>query len=357
MGFGTGAAKLAPMKNLLRKLALAITAVSGLVAAEKPLAVKVVIVTTFESGADTGDKPGEFQYWAEREQWTDRIAVPGVAHAVWSDGKGKLAVVSGTTVRASNQIMALTLDPRFDFSKAYWLVNGIAGVDPADASLGSAAWARHVVDGDVAYEIDSREAAKDWPYAIIAIGAKKPNDIPKTEGWEPETMSYELNPALVARALALTKDVALVDTPDMQAYRATYVGMPNAQKPPFVLLGDSFGSSRYWHGPTMTLWANDWSKLWTKGAANFVMTNMEDQGIAAALTLLTKMGKADFQRVLFLRTGSNYCTPAPQQSVVQSMQSEYAGWVPSMESAYRVGSVVVHDIVAQWDAVYAKGVK
>ncbi|MGC4075145.1 MAG: hypothetical protein QM760_22115 [Nibricoccus sp.] len=29
------------------------------------------------------------------------------------------------------------LDPRFDFSKAYWLVAGIAGVDPADASLGS----------------------------------------------------------------------------------------------------------------------------------------------------------------------------------------------------------------------------
>ena len=168
--------------------------------------------------------------------------------------------------------------------------------------------------------------------------------------------AYELNPALVARALALTKDVALVDTPDMQAYRATYVGMPNAQKPPFVLLGDSFGSSRYWHGPTMTLWANDWSKLWTKSTANFVMTNMEDQGIAAALSLLTKMGKADFQRVLFLRTGSNYCTPAPKQGVVQSMQAEYAGWVPSVESAYRVGSVVVHDIVAQWDALYAKGV-
>jgi len=85
------------------------------------------------------------------------------------------------------------------------------------------------------------------------------------------------------------------------------------------------------------------------------MTNMEDQGIAAAITLLTKMGKADFQRVLFLRTGSNYCTPAPQQGVVQSMQAEYAGWVPSVESAYRVGSVVVHDIVAQWDAVYAEG--
>ena len=344
------------MKKWMRNVALILAGVSGLGAAEKPLAVKVVVVTTFEVGTDTGDKPGEFQYWVEREKLDQKIVVPGVTHPVLTNGKGVLGVVSGTTVRSSNQIMALVLDPRFDFSKAYWLVNGIAGVDPADASLGSAAWARFVVDGDIAYEIDSREAAKDWPYAIIPIGAKKPNEIPKSQGWEPETMIYEMNPALLARAFALSKDVALVDTPDMQAYRATDEGFPNAQKPPFVLIGDSFGSCRYWHGVALTQWANDWTKLWTKGAGNFVMTDMEDQGIATALTLLTKMGKTDFQRVLFLRTGSNYCMPAPKQGVVQSMQAEYAGMVPSIESAYRVGSVVVHDIVAKWDAEYAKGV-
>jgi purine nucleoside permease len=345
------------MKNWMRRVVLMVVCVSGLAAAEKPIAVKVVVVTTFEIGADTGDKPGEFQYWVEREKLDQKIVVPGVTHPVLTNGQGMLGVVSGTTVRASNQIMALVLDPRFDFSKTYWLVNGIAGVDPADASLGSAAWARFVIDGDIAYEIDSREAAKEWPYAIIPIGAKKPNEIPKNEGWEPEAMIYELNPALLARAFVLTKEVALVDTPAMQAYRATYEGFPNAVKPPFVLIGDSFGSCRYWHGAALTQWANDWAKLWTKGAGNFVMSDMEDQGIATALTLLTKMGKADFQRVLFLRTGSNYCMPAPKQGVVQSMQAEYAGMVPSIESAYRVGSVVVHDILAQWDAVYAGGVK
>jgi purine nucleoside permease len=214
-----------------------------------------------------------------------------------------------------------------------------------------------VIDGDVAYEIDSREADPKWPYAIIAIGAKKPNDIPKNEGWEPDAMSYELNPALVAKAFALSKDVPLVDTPEMQAYRATYVGFPNAQKPPFVLYGDSFGSCRYWHGVTLTQWANDWTKLWTKGQGNFVMSDMEDQGIASALTILTKMGRVDFQRLLVLRTGSNFCMPAPQQGVVNSMQAEYAGYIPSLESAYRVGSVVVHDIVKNWDAEYAAGVK
>jgi hypothetical protein len=31
-------------------------------AAPAPIPVKVVIVATFEQGADTGDKPGEFQF-------------------------------------------------------------------------------------------------------------------------------------------------------------------------------------------------------------------------------------------------------------------------------------------------------
>jgi purine nucleoside permease len=29
---------------------------------------KVVVVTMFEAGADTGDQPGEFQFWVEREK-------------------------------------------------------------------------------------------------------------------------------------------------------------------------------------------------------------------------------------------------------------------------------------------------
>jgi len=41
-------------------------------AEEKPIAVKVVVVTMFERGADTGDEPGEFQYWVERSK-LDRV--------------------------------------------------------------------------------------------------------------------------------------------------------------------------------------------------------------------------------------------------------------------------------------------
>jgi purine nucleoside permease len=322
-----------------------------------PIPVKVAVVVTFEVGADTGDQPGELQLWAERETWAGKITVPGVDHPVLTDGHGTIAAVSGTTARSSTQIMALVLSGLFDFSKTYWVVNGIAGVDPADASIGSAAWSRFVIDGDIAYEIDSREGDPSWPYGVMAIGSLVPNVRPKPQGWEPSPMAYELNPALVARAFALTKGVSIPDTPKMAAYRAHYVGFPNAQRPLFVLIGDSFGSCRYWHGKAMTQWANDWTKLWTEGKGNFVMSDMEDQGICTALTRLTKMGRVDFQRVLFLRTGSNYCMQSPQQDVSASLHEEYDGMIPSLEAAYRVGSVVVHDILSNWKSTYEAGVR
>ena len=323
----------------------------------EPIPVKLAVVVTFEAGADTGDQPGELQFWAERERWAGKITVPGVDHPVLTDGHGMIAVVSGTTSRASNQVMALVMSGLFDFSRTYWLVNGIAGVDPADASIGSAAWSRYVIDGDIAYEIDSREGDPSWPYGIMPIGSTVPNVRPKPQGWEPSPMAYELNPALVARAFALTRDVAIPDSPEIAAYRALYDGYPNARRPPFVLLGESFGCSRYWHGKAMTQWANDWTKLWTQGKGNFVMTDMEDQGICAALTRLTKMGRVDFQRVLFLRTASNYCMQAPRQDVSKSLHSDFVGLIPSLEAAYRVGSVVAHDVVAHWSDAYAGGIR
>src|ERR1022692_1148980 len=187
------------MRRLLRALLPAFLLCAARLGAD-PIPVKVAVVVTFEAGADRGDRPGEFQFWVERENWTQKIDVPGVDHPVLTDGNGTIGVVSGTTVRSSNQIMALALSGVFDFSRTYWVVNGIAGVNPAVASIGSAAWAHYVIDGDVAYEIDAREADASWPYAIVPIGSKTPNQKPTHEKGEPETMAYPLDPALVGWA-------------------------------------------------------------------------------------------------------------------------------------------------------------
>ena len=78
--------------------------------------------------------------------------------------------------------MALGLDPPFDLTHAYILIDGIAGVDPKIASFGSAAWANYVVN-DVACEIDPREAPSGWPCGIFPSGALRPapDAVPQTQ--------------------------------------------------------------------------------------------------------------------------------------------------------------------------------
>jgi len=317
--------------------------------AAEPFRPKVVVVTTFEIGADTGDKPGEFQFWAERERLTETIIVPGLDHPVcYNPATGVFGVVSGTTVRSGLQIFALGLDPRFDFSRSYWLINGIAGVDPGRAAEGSAAWARHILDGDIAYEIDSREAPADWPYGIMALGNKSPLTKPVIPDWAPKPMAWTLNPGLVAWAYAKTKELALADSPEAAAHRALYTDFPAVQKGPVVLLGDSFASCRYWHGAVMQKWADDWAALYTDGRGDATMTNMEDHGLANALTRLDALGKVRFERVLVLRTGSNFSRPPTGQSAAASMVAEYQGMLPALEAAHKVGSTVVAALLADW---------
>jgi purine nucleoside permease len=316
----------------------------------KPWPVKIVIVTTFEVGGDTGDAPGEFQFWVEREHLDSKLPFPGGVRDLRANADYSIIgiVTGGTIGPAASSIMALGLDPRFDFAHAYWLVSGIAGVDPADASIASAAWANFVVS-DIAREIDPREAPADWPYGIFALGAMRPNQPPDpAKSILNERMAYSLNAKLAGWAYQLTKDIKLTDTPEMAALRAEWQGYPNAQRPPFVLQGDSFASDYYWHGKILTEYANDWVKLFTKDQGNFVMTNMEDAGIAEALKRLDAMHRADFSRLMVLRTGSNYSMQRPGHTAAESITAPYVGYVQALESAYRVGSTVVHELIRDW---------
>src|SRR6266853_1630089 len=141
--------------------------------AGKPIPIKVVIVAMFERGEDTGDTPGEYQLWVEREHLDQIIPLPAGYHHVRLNKDGVLGILTGVgTAKAAASVMALGMDPRFDLSKAYWLVAGIGGGDPADVSLGSAVWADHVIDGDISYEIDARISAG------LADRLRSPAEIP-----------------------------------------------------------------------------------------------------------------------------------------------------------------------------------
>ena len=326
-------------------LLVAMTAAVARAQGVSTIPIKVVVVTTFEPGADTGDAPGEFQNWVEREHLDETMPFPGGVRALRiNKAHDVLGVVTGMTLaNAGPSMMALGLDPRFDLRKAYWLVDGIAGVDPADGTIGTAAWAKFVVN-DVARQIDASEMPKSWPYGLFAIGAKGPNEMPA----HPMTDdSYPLNAGLTAWAYGLTKGLSLPDNAAMTVERKRWTGYPAAMAGPTVIVGDSFASDQYWHGTVLTKYANDWVTLWTGGKGNFAMANMEDSAIAEALKRLDGMGRVQYGRLMVLRVGSNFSMEAPGSTAVQSVTAPYIKST-ALDCAWMTGSVVVRELVRNW---------
>ncbi len=341
-------------RSLAARILLLVLTVGAARAAEAPIPVRVVVVAMFEVGADTGDAPGEFQYWVEREPLTRTWAFPQGERDLRSNADGTvLGVVTGVgTIHSAATVMALGLDPRFDLSHAYWLVAGIAGADPNTMSVGSAAWAEWVVDGDLGHEIDAREMPAGWPTGHLPLRKKAPYELPVAA---PEGQVFHLDPALVDWAYRLTKDTELADSEPLRRHRALYTGYPAAQRPPSVMKGDNLASMNYWHGQVMNTWAEAWMSYYTGGKGLYATSAMEDTGTLQALTWLSRAGRADVRRALVLRTASNYDMQWPGATAIQSLSGEsldrgYSAYLPSLEAAYRVGSRVVHALVAGWPA-------
>jgi purine nucleoside permease len=318
-------------------------------AAPKPIAVKVVVVAMFEIGQDTGDQPGELQYWVERDHLDQVYPLPAGYHAARMNSNGEMAILTGPgTAHAAATIMALGLDPRFDFSHAYWLIAGIAGGSPDRISLGSAAWARWVVDGDLGYEIDPREMPPDWSTGYVPLRKTRPFESPSTPL---DGQVYELNAALAQWAYDLTRKTPLADSDTLKQIRIHFDG-DAAQRPPFVTLGDTISSSTFWHGKLSDAWASEWVSYFTGGKGQFATTAMEDTGTLQSLTYLANAGSIDRQRILVLRTVSNFDRQPRDMSAAESLSRQrigtYSAYLPALEAAYLVGHTVVNELLTNW---------
>lgn len=346
------------MRTYLRRLVLTLgmsAVCSGslcahLSAQAAPIRIKVVVLAMFERGEDTGDTPGEFQLWVEREHLDQIFPLPAGYHHLRLNRDGVLGMVTGVgTAKAAASVMALGLDSRFDLSKAYWIVAGIGGGDPADVSVGSAVWANHVVDGDLAFEIDARQIPAKWPTGYVPLRKGTPYEQPADDIYGE---LYTLNPGLVGWAYRLTQDLPLPDSDALRKSRARFAGFANALKPPFVARGDTLSASTFWHGSKMDEWANAWTRYHTGGKGNYMIAAMEDSGTMQALTFLSQAGRVDLQRVLVLRTVSNYDREAPNVAAADSLQEmvsgNYSAYMPALEAAQIVGDKVVRDLVDHW---------
>jgi len=305
--------------------------------------LKVVIISMFAPEA----KP-----WVAPMKLDQEIAVPGLlpeSNSIRCNTDDVCLMITGmghANVAAS--VTALTLDPRFDLRQAYFLIAGIAGIDPAQGTTGTATWARYLVDVGIAHQIDTREMPKSWKSGYIGIMTKGPGEKPK---FEYQTEVAQLDEALLQKALALTRNASLADSSAARDYRAHYRKAP-ANQPPTVRQCDTLGGDTWWHGHRLGEHAREWTKLLTDGRGTYCTTQQEDNATYNALARAAAAGKVDLKRLAVLRTASNFDRPYPGQSAYASLMASTnggsGGFGPATENLYRVGGLLVNDIVSQW---------
>jgi purine nucleoside permease len=340
---------------LLCALAALLTAAPAAAApiAKKPIEVRVVIVTTWEVEKDGKDIIGELHAWRVKWPLATALAFPVGVHPLQYDPKSHvLAVLTGmATARAASSIMALGTDPRFDLSHAYWIIAGTAGVDPKVGSVGSAAWARWVVDGDLSQELDARDMPADWPIGIVPYGRARPYEQPAPPGLSTDAdVAFPLNPGLVHWAYAKSKDVKLPDDANLAKLRAPYTGI--AQTPPFVFEGEGLMSARTWYGAKLNDWAERWVDYWTGGNGQFAMSAEEDTGVLQALAFLARAHRVDLNRVLSQRAASDYTVGPPGMTAAEFLAKETKEGFPAtpeaLESLYAAAAPVARALSEDW---------
>jgi purine nucleoside permease len=327
--------------------------------ADDQIPIRVVVVTTFQFGADNDPTGGEFGNWVLNLPLPNTISFPQGYHPLrYNPTLHVLGIETGEgKSHAAASIMGLGMDPRFNLTKAYWIVAAIAGVDPNKASVGSTAWAKFIVDGDLSFQIDAREIPTQnppWSTGYVPLGRSTPYEAPAPPF---ESINghqvYQLNGGLVDWAFQQTANIALPDDANLQQVRAQYPTFPNALKPPFVLEGDDLAADTFWLGDLLNTWAENWISYWTVNKGSFAMGDFEDAGVGQALQFLTQAGKADQNRLLILRSASDYTVQPQGQTPAQFLFNEnnggLSGFQESLNDVYQVGSTVVKTLSTHWD--------
>ena len=176
--------------------------------------VKVLQITMFRGEADA---------WTSRMTFDDEIRVPGLSPdypAVRCTRAGVCLMTTGKGhANAAASTMAVAMSPLLDLRSTYFLINGIAGIDPNVGTIGSATWARFAVDYGIAHEIDAREMPIVWKSGYLGIDAADPKTKPSLEYG---TEVFRLGEPLLQAVFALTRNATLADNDTAKAYRAQY---------------------------------------------------------------------------------------------------------------------------------------
>lgn len=296
-------------------------------------------------------------------QFSRKIRVPGLARGyedihVTQDGDVALLVVGTALINASLSISTLLTSPVFDLTKSYFILTGIAGVNPKRTTIGSVAFAKFAVQVDLQLGFDAREVPSEWGSGYVPMGADKPDQFP---GIVHGSEVFELNSALRDYALSVVKGVDLQDSPVAAEHRALWKNSPDgvfeaATQKPSVLEGDVLSSNTFWHGHRISEAMERVAKVYTAGQAEYTMTAQEDNALLAGLLNAALQGKVDFSRILLIRSASNFDRGHEDKPHQLPFVMDKGGLGPSTRNLYLTALKVIEGILKEWSTRFEAGI-
>ncbi|MFC0267381.1 purine-nucleoside phosphorylase [Kushneria aurantia] len=308
-----------------------------------PRHVRALVITTFGP---------ERSAWRERLAPDSAIEVPGLhgsyPEVLCNEDDICLFTTGRGYANAATSMAILAFSPRFDFSDSWFLVSGVAGVDPHYATLGSPTWPRYLIDFGIQWELDARDIPAEWTTGYLSINTYSPTQSPHQEYG---TEYYHLDDALVDRAVALSQGVELADSDAAAVYRNHYTTAP-ANQPPAVVQCDSVSSDTWWYGNRLADRAEQLAEQLSDGAARLCSAQQEDNAIVTALKRADEAGRLSRERTAVLNVGASFYRPYEGLSDADGLTgyARQGGYRPALTNMVRAGYPLVEAIAGDWSA-------
>lgn len=259
-------------------------------------------------------------------------------------------------INAATSTLALVLSSEFDLTKTYFLIAGVAGINPEVGTLASVTFPQFAIQVALQYEFDARDVPEEWGTGYVPQGTTSVDNYPR---YIYGTEVFQLNDALRQRAMTFAITAALNDSADARVYRKLYANDPEfspALAAPSVIGCDTATSDNWWSGARLGRAFEKYTKLVTNDTATYCTTQQEDNAVLEALLRGQLARRVDFSRVLILRTASDFDRPPPGVSAPDHLFHGLQGESPALRNIYLAGVKVVLGILNGWDDTFAVGV-
>ncbi|KAK4579953.1 hypothetical protein LTR86_000155 [Recurvomyces mirabilis] len=317
---------------------------------------KIVIISMFEPEGDAWYGISDFDVLAMN------ITVPGFspeypdAHCT-ADGDVCQLTTGESEINAATTIASLVRYPRFDLTSTYFMVAGIAGVNPEVATICGVTFARYAVQVALQYEFSQFEIPTNFTSGYIPLGSHAADEYPASIYG---TEVFELNQNLQKVAANFARKATLNDSDDAIAYRANYASTPAyaaGAQPPSVIECDVATSDVYYSGSILSTAFGNFTTLVTNGTGVYCTSAQEDNATLEALLRAAVNKLVDFSRIIVMRTASDFDRPWTGEAATTNLWwAEQGAFEPSIANIYLAGIEVVNGILDGWNGTYAAGI-